>query len=117
MTLRSFVLTLACVVMVAMGQLLFKAAAGQWRIEGWSWVTVRTLLSPVMIAALFVYGGATLLWVFVLRSVPLSLAYSVFSLAFVIVPLMARATLGEPLSMNTIVGGAVIVAGVLISVR
>jgi len=70
-----------------------------------------------MLGALVIYGAATLLWVFVLRSVPLATAYSVFSLAFLIVPLLARVFLGEPISPNTIIGGAVIVAGVYIAVH
>jgi drug/metabolite transporter (DMT)-like permease len=117
MTARSILLTLACVALIAVGQLLFKSAAGQWRIEGWSWTTLRGFLSPVMLVALFIYGAATLLWVFVLRTVPLSTAYAVFSLAFLIVPVLARVFLGEPLTANTLVGGAVIVAGVIIAVR
>jgi drug/metabolite transporter (DMT)-like permease len=117
MTARSILLTLACVVLISAGQLLFKSAAGQWRVDGWSWVTLRGFLSPTMLVALVVYGAATLLWVFVLRTVPLSAAYALFSLAFLIVPVLARVFLGEPIAINTLVGGAVIVAGVIIAVR
>ncbi len=117
MSARSLLLTLMCVVLIAVGQLLFKSAAVQWRVDGWSWTTLRGFLSPAMIIALVVYAVATLLWVFVLRTVPLSAAYSLFSLAFLIVPVLARIFLGEPISLNTLVGGAVIVAGVIIAVR
>ena len=115
--LRSLLLTLLCVLLIAAGQLLFKAAAGQWRIDGWSWSTVRSFLSPVMLIALVIYAAATLLWVFVLRTVPLSSAYALFSLAFLIVPVLARIFLGEAISTNTLVGGAIIVVGVVIAVR
>jgi drug/metabolite transporter (DMT)-like permease len=117
MTARSLVLTLICVLLIAAGQLLFKSAAGQWRIDGWSWATVRGFLSPMMLVALVIYAAATLLWVFVLRTVPLSSAYALFSLAFLIVPVLARVFLGEAISANTLVGGAIIVAGVIIAVR
>ncbi|MEO8754594.1 MAG: EamA family transporter [Casimicrobiaceae bacterium] len=117
MTARSLLLTLICVVLIAAGQLLFKSAAGQWRIDGWSWATARGFLSPVMLVALVVYAAATLLWVFVLRTVPLSAAYSLFSLAFLIVPVLAWIFLDEPISANTLVGGAVIAVGVIIAVR
>ena len=117
MTARSLLLTLTCVVLIAVGQLLFKSAAGQWRIDGWTWTTLRGFLSPVMLVALFIYAAATLLWVFVLRTVPLSSAYALFSLAFLIVPVLARVFLGEPISVNTLAGGAVIVVGVIIAVR
>jgi undecaprenyl phosphate-alpha-L-ara4N flippase subunit ArnE len=117
MTARSLVLTLICVLLIAAGQLLFKSAAGQWRIDGWSWATVRGFLSPMMLVALVIYAAATLLWVFVLRTVPLSSAYALFSLAFLIVPVLARVFLGEAISANTLVGGAIIVVGVIIAVR
>ena len=117
MTARSLLLTLACVVLIGVGQLLFKSAAGQWRVDGWSWATLRGFLSPIMLLALVVYAAATLLWVFVLRTVPLSSAYALFSLAFVIVPVLAWVFLGEPLAVHTLVGGAIIVAGVIVAVR
>lgn len=117
MPLRSILLTLFCVLLIAVGQLLFKSAATQWKVDGWSWTTVTGFLSPVMLVALFVYGLATLLWVYVLRTVPLASAYALFSLAFLIVPLLAHFALGERISANTLIGGAIIVVGVIVAVR
>ena len=117
MPIRSLLLTLLCVLLIAGGQLLFKAAAERWHIAGWTWATVSSFLSPVMLLALAVYALATLLWVYVLRTVPLGAAYAVFSLAFIVVPLLAHFLLGERLSGNTLVGGAIIVLGVIIAVR
>jgi drug/metabolite transporter (DMT)-like permease len=117
MPLRSILLTLACVVLIAIGQLLFKAAATQWRMDGWSWSTVTGFLSPLMVLALVIYGVATLLWVYVLRTVPLATAYVLFSLAFLIVPVLAWLVLGERISANTLVGGVIIVIGVIVAVR
>ena len=85
-------LTLACVVLIVVGQLMMKAAAGQWHVDGLSWSALRAFFSPIMIAALVLYGFATLLWVYVLRTVPLSSAYAMFSLAFVIVPVPPGST-------------------------
>ena len=82
--------------LIAVGQLLFKTAASQWRVDGWSWTTVGSL-SPAMIAAFVIYVLATVLWVYVLRTVPLSSAYAVFALAFLIVPVLAHFVLGERL--------------------
>ncbi len=117
MPVRSILLTLGCVALIAIGQLLFKAAAAQWRVDGFSWATLRGFLSPLMLVALAVYAFATLLWVYVLRTVPLSTAYAMFALAFVVVPLLAHVALGEPLSINAIVGGAIIVLGVVVAVH
>jgi drug/metabolite transporter (DMT)-like permease len=117
MPAHSILLTLACVVLIVVGQLMMKAAAGQWHVDGLSWSSLRAFFSPIMIAALVLYGFATLLWVYVLRTVPLSSAYAMFSLAFVVVPVVAHFVLGEPLSVNALVGGAIIVVGVVIAVR
>ena len=116
MPLRWFVLTLGCVALLAVGQVLFKIAALEWRVEGWSWATLRNFLSLPMLVALAVYAVATIAWVFVLRFVPLVVAYSVFSLAFIITPLLAHFALDEPLALRTLVGGAIIVVGVVVAV-
>jgi drug/metabolite transporter (DMT)-like permease len=117
MPLPSLLLTLLCVLLISAGQLLFSVAAGRWRIDGWSWTTLTGFLSPIMLLALTVYGFATLLWVYVLRTVPLASAYALFSLAFLIVPILAWLFLGEKLAANTLVGGAIIVVGVIVAVR
>jgi undecaprenyl phosphate-alpha-L-ara4N flippase subunit ArnE len=116
MQLRWLLLTLLCVSLLAVGQMLFKSAAAQWRFDGWSWSTVSTLLSPAFIAAFVLYAAVTVLWVAILREVPLSLAFPVYALSFLLVPLLAHFVGGEPLSMRTLIGGAVIVLGVIISV-
>jgi drug/metabolite transporter (DMT)-like permease len=116
MQARWIVLTLACVALIAVGQVLLKMAASQWRIDGWTLAAARSFLSPTMLVALAIYALATLLWVYVLRSAPLSLAYPLFSLAFIVTPLLAHYALGEPLSWRTFAGGALIVAGVLVAV-
>ena len=117
MSLRSILMTVICVVMIAIGQLMFKSAASQWRVDGWSWSTLSGFLSPIMVAALVVYAVATVLWVFVLRTVPLSAAYAIFALAFVIVPLLAHFVLGEPLVPKVLVGGLIIIVGIIVAVR
>ena len=117
MPLRSLLLTALCVLMIAVGQLMFKTAASQWTFDGFTWASVVGFLSPLMIAALALYGVATVLWVFVLRTVPLSAAYAIFALAFLIVPVLAHFVLDEPLPPNVLIGGVLIVAGILVAVR
>lgn len=117
MTARALLLVLTCVALLASGQLLFKAAAAHWRLDAGTWIAVRSLLSAAFVAALAIYGVATLLWVYVLRTVPLGTAFPLYALIFVIVPLLAHFVAGEALSANMLIGGAVIVAGVAIAVR
>jgi len=61
------------------------------------------------------YGVTTLGWVWILRHAPLHLAYPFMGLAFLIVPTLAWAFLGEPLGWRTLAGGALIMAGVTLA--
>ena len=117
MPLRGLLLALGCVALLAVGQLLFKSAAQQWRVEGWSLATVSSLVSAPLVAAVALYALATVLWVLTLRMVPLTTAYPLYALTFVIVPVLAHYFADEPLSPRSMIGAAVIVAGVLISVK
>lgn len=105
-------LTLVCVMGIALGQVLFKKAAhalptnavlADWAFNGW------------LIAALALYGVMTLMWIWILRHAPLHIAYPFMGLAFLIVPVLAWALLGEPLTWQTLAGGALILAGVALA--
>jgi len=115
MTIRWMLLTVVCVALLSVGQMLFKTAAGQWQIDGWGWSTWRSLLSTSMVLALALYGATTILWVFVLRQLPLSVAYPIYALSFLFVPVLAHLTIGEPLTARTLLGGAIIIAGIVIT--
>ena len=114
---KGVLLVLACVVLIGGGQLLFKAAAAQWRLDAGLGVALRTLLSPAFVLALAIYAVATLLWIYALRLVPLGTAFPLYALAFLLVPVLAHLFAGEPLTARTLIGGAVIIAGVAIAVR
>ena len=110
MTLAQTAVTLAAVLAIAVGQVLFKfaARAGAASGVGFPW----DLANAWMAAALAVYGVATLLWVWVLRSAPLNIAYPFMGLAFLAVPVMAWLVLGEPIDWRHFAGGMVIIAGI-----
>jgi drug/metabolite transporter (DMT)-like permease len=110
----SLLLTFLCVLMISSGQVLFKSAALQTASA--TGVIERWLNTPLIIA-LVIYGVATLLWIWVLRHTSLSLAYPMFALAFLIVPLLAHFFLQEPVSIKTFIGGALIIAGVLVATQ
>lgn len=113
---RGIVAAVICVMMIAAGQVLFKLAAGQWHIDGWSLATLRGFLSPALLIALGIYGVATVLWVYALRILPLSLALPLNAMVFFIVPWLAHWLLGEPLRVKTFVGALFILLGVFVSV-
>jgi undecaprenyl phosphate-alpha-L-ara4N flippase subunit ArnE len=98
--------------LIASGQVLFKltsATAGE--------LSVRNLfalfLNPVLLAALLLYGLGTIVWIYVLKAVPLTVAYSFMGLTFCFVPLMAQVFLGEALTVRYVIGAVFIVAGML----
>jgi drug/metabolite transporter (DMT)-like permease len=65
-----------------------------------------------LVVGVGVLGISTLLWVWVLRSVPLGIAYPFMALAFIIVPALSYFVLGEPFGWKTAGGALLIVAGV-----
>jgi len=113
MSLMQVVLTLACVAAIAVGQVLFKLAAraGEASAAGFPW----DILNPWMAAALVVYAATTLMWVWLLKAMPLNMAYPFVGLAVVIVPVLAAVFLGEALDWRHLAGGALIAAGVAVA--
>lgn len=102
---------------LATGQILFKRAALQiGTARGSSWMLDIALL-PTMWIAVLLYAAATLLWVRILTTVPLSRAYVFVALAFVIVPAAGYFLFDEPLSARFIVGTLLIVVGVVVAAQ
>ena len=109
MTLKQFFLVLAVVATISVGQLLFKHTATMLNAATNG---VWALLNPYLITALVIYGCATLAWVYILQQVPLSLAYPLFALSFLFVPLLSMIIFREPFTLKMVAGSAVIVFGV-----
>ncbi|NLS01943.1 transporter [Rhizobium sp. P32RR-XVIII] len=98
--------------LIASGQVLFKltsATAGELSARN----ILALLLNPVLLAALLLYGLGTVIWIYVLKAVPLTIAYSFMGLTFCFVPLLAQVFLGEALTVRYVIGAAFIVAGML----
>lgn len=98
------------IALLAGGQVLFKRAAN---VIDFSRPT--TLLTPQLIVALAVYAVATVLWLYVLGKVRLSVAFPFYGLSFVFVPLLAWWLLHEPIGWRTIAGSGLIIAGVVLA--
>ena len=110
--LTTMTLLLATIAVLAGGQVLFKLSA-----NGLQLGDPRTFLSFPLVAALGIYGVATLMWLVVLTRLPLSVAFPFYGLTFLLVPLLAWLFLGEPLRIQTLVGGVVIIIGVAICAK
>lgn len=105
------ILLIAVPISIGVGQLLFKLASTRL-VESDGGLTAL-FLDPVFIGALALYGGATIVWIYVLKVAPLSYAYSFMALTFVIVPILSRIWLGETLDSRYFVGTVLIILGVV----
>jgi len=114
MSLIQFTFVILTVFALSTGQILFKLAATSISLTNQN--LLIGLLNTKLIAALAVYFIATIMWLFVLRGVPLKVAYPFAALAFFLVPIMAHFFLGEELSWNTFAGAAFIAIGVWVSI-
>lgn len=105
-------LAVLCVLMVSAGQLMFRQTGmAIERSGGWLESEVLVLLG----VALVTYGLATLLWIHLLRTMPLSAAYPFMGLSFVFVPIFGALLFRESIAFNQILGAMLIVAGITIS--
>jgi drug/metabolite transporter (DMT)-like permease len=98
--------------LIAIGQVLFKlssASATGLDMRG----LTELALNPIFIAALALYGFGTIVWIFVLRQVPLTIAYSFMGLTFCFVPLLAQLFLGESLTLRYFLGVVLIIGGMV----
>jgi len=103
---------LVCVFAISCGQVLFKRLGLE--IEAGSslgsWKVVTTAITAILI-----YGSATLLWVYLLRFVPLNKAYLFMSLSFVLVPIAGYYFFAEKFSYGNMAGAMLIIIGIIIS--
>ena len=78
---------------------------------------IRALQTPYFYFALLVYGLATVLWLYILQRIPLSIAYPFSALAMLIVPIFSFLIFKERLSYSYFMGSILIVSGIAIISR
>ncbi|BFH64990.1 MULTISPECIES: EamA family transporter [Paenibacillus] len=112
-TIISYVLLLLNIILLVCGQILFKL--GLQSSGGLHWIK---MLSSVHIwSGLFLYGLATLLWFAVLSRLPLSVAYPLQSLAYVLALIPAVFLFHETINATKVIGVAVIIVGAYLIVK
>ena len=75
-------------------------------------VLLRALAQPYLPLALLIYALAMFLWLEVLSKTPLSIAYPVLAITYVLVPLFSYFAFNEQLKPAQFVGMFLILAGV-----
>lgn len=115
MNLQKIIFAILTVLMLSIGQLLFKLASEKIDLASKGLLS-SLACNPYLLLALSVYGVATLAWLFVLKSVPLRVAYPFVALAFIMVPVLSSIFLHEALTVKTLVGAGLIILGVYVSI-
>jgi multidrug transporter EmrE-like cation transporter len=100
-------------VMIAAGQILFKLASGRTGAADISGL-LGLAANPYLLVALVIYGLGTVVWIYVIKNVPLNYAYPFMALTFCVVPVLAWYFLGEAYSLKACFGTALIMAGLLV---
>jgi drug/metabolite transporter (DMT)-like permease len=115
LALSQLTLLMAYAIGMAVGQLLFKAAAMRYASDGTVADRLLSLLAnPYFMAAVVLYVGLTVLWVWILTFTPLSRGYPFVALAFAVTPLLGGLVFGEPITGRLLVGIALILGGLVL---
>lgn len=101
-----------CVLAISVGQILFKWTGLQIQAE-LNWFSWKVIL-PVGLAAI-IYGGATLLWINLLRQIELNKVYIFMSLTFFLVPMGSFIVFREHITLGYLVGVVIVVIGLIVA--
>jgi multidrug transporter EmrE-like cation transporter len=111
MTLVSFSLILVGVLLNAAAQLLLKAGTNAMPLG------LRLAIEPHILAGLGCYVVSVVVWIVALSRVPVSIAYPMLSIGYVVNAIAAWYLLGEAVTPMRLVGIGIIVLGVFIVAR
>lgn len=117
MSLQAFAIVFSSVFLSAVAQLSFKHGVSNVDLEQYSNLIYKAwflFTSPFVILGLTLYGVGTILWLFALKQLDLSLAYPFVGMSFLFVLIFSILFLNEPFSINRLIGTVVIIIGIII---
>ena len=122
MSLISFILIFTGVMLNAAAQILMKAGTNaighfEFSMENILPIGLKLATEWHIVTALFCYAFSVVVWILALSRVPVSIAFPLLSMAYIVTAVAAWYLLGEPLSMTKLVGIGVIILGVIIISR
>ena len=109
---RTLLLILGSVMLSATGQMLLKSGARSLRSLGGPEFLLAAARNVHVLAGLAAWMAATMCWLLVLRVAPLSRAYGLTSLTYVLVLVASVHVLGEQVRRLHLVGTVLIVLGI-----
>ena len=122
MSTTSFTLILAGVLLNAAAQLCLKAgtnAVGEFAFSAANAVPVgmKLALQPFIVAGMACYAVSLIVWIMALSRVPVSVAYPMLSIGYVINAVIAWLWFGESLTAAKLGGITLIIVGVWVMAR
>lgn len=118
----SFLLILGGVLLNACGQLLLKAGTNavghfDFHLDNLLPVGIKLAFQPYIMSGVACYVISLVVWIMALSRVPVSIAYPMLSIGYVINAFVAWQWFGEPLSAQKLLGIGFIVIGVYVVAR
>ena len=122
MTTVSFALILTGVLLNAMAQLLLKAGTNavghfDFTLANAASVGMKLAFQPHIMGGMLCYAVSLVVWIMALSRVPVSVAYPMLSIGYIINAAIAHWWLGEAVSLARMGGIAIIALGVLVVAR
>jgi multidrug transporter EmrE-like cation transporter len=114
MKLIALSLAVFCVLLSSAAQIAMKRGMGTPTGGDLTSTYGHALTSQLVWLGLVLYGMSAVLWLWVLSRLPVSLAYPLVSLGFVVTMAVGVIWLGEPVSWARVAACALIVAGVVL---
>mgnify|MGYP000981836051 CR=1 FL=1 len=117
MTAVSFALVITGVLLNAAAQLLLKAGTNavghfEFHVDNVLPVGMKLAFEPHILGGLACYGISVVVWIMALSRVPVSVAYPMLSIGYVVNALAAWWLFGESLTIMRIAGIGIIIVGV-----
>ena len=85
--------------------------------NAWSWTGVNGLASPLVWSAILLIIASFITWLYVLRFIPLSIAFPLSHVVDAMVPLGCWIFLGEAISTRRWIGIALVIIGLAVIAR
>jgi len=122
MSLISFTLIFAGVMLNAAAQILMKTGTNavghfEFSMENILPIGLKLATEWHIVTAMFCYAFSVVVWILALSRVPVSIAFPMLSMAYVVNAVAAYYLLGEPFSATKLIGMGVIILGVIILSR
>ena len=85
--------------------------------QTWSWLGVTALVSPLVWLAMVLMIVSLVSWLYVLRYIPLSIAFPLSRVVDILVPLSCWIILGENISPRRWCGIALVLIGLILTAK